>query len=234
MLVQVLNPLSPDLVMEVLRKAPGSLASQLAQLPQSLAPLAVLAQVPALSAVCTAAPEDSSTPQLPSSGQARITIHVDVNTAQHQHTCSSQPQDSPAQEQCPPRTAASQGKNTSFDGRFPDSSSDSRSQNARIWLRCAEVTPDRANTGLFSLETRPETVVCHLVSRKRTWEKMSIALPDSACLVFGKSTGNLELKNVSFHGTTNLMIAVIPHDMVSLIDRVLLLVQICLLGNGKL
>lgn len=53
--MQVLEGLSSELALEVLRSTPGSFAHKLIQLPQSLRPLAVLADVPDLTATCSPA-----------------------------------------------------------------------------------------------------------------------------------------------------------------------------------
>ena len=52
----MLGQLSSDLVMEVLRSAPGSLEEQLPHVPPPFRSLAALARIPSLAAVCTPAP----------------------------------------------------------------------------------------------------------------------------------------------------------------------------------
>lgn len=55
--LQVLEGLSGNLVMDILRSAPGSLQEQLPRLPESLASHAALAHIPSLAATCSPAPE---------------------------------------------------------------------------------------------------------------------------------------------------------------------------------
>ena len=75
--LQILEALSSNLVMEVLRSAPGGLQKQLPYLPRSLAPLAALAHIPGLAATCSPASDCSD--QGASEGYTALTLCVDTS-----------------------------------------------------------------------------------------------------------------------------------------------------------
>ena len=152
----MLGQLSSDLVMEVLRSAPGSLQEQLPRLPQSLASLAALAHIPTLAAVCSPAPDcvdDGASVE-----QTVLTLCV-----------------------C---TSSMQLVATSTTEEVADEAADGVA-GASVWPRKDAGTWQNRDRGLFTLESRAGVVACRLLARAHSLQGMTVCVPDCACLVLG-------------------------------------------------
>ena len=163
----MLGQLPSDLVMEVLRSAPGSLQEQLPRLPQSLASLAALAHIRSLAAVCSPAPECAD--QGASEGHTALTLCVRTNPTE------------------PVAVAAAAAE------AVDDVAG------ASTWLHKAAVSDANIRDGLFTLESRPNVVVCRLLAKASSLQDLAVCLPDSTCLLLGP--GKLTLQGATFQGT---------------------------------
>lgn len=166
----MLGDLSSNLVLDVLRSAPGSLSEHVAQLPQSLAFLVGLAHIPSLAAMCFPATE--STDQGSSADLLPLTLCVDTSQAQR----------------------GLEGEDDM------SACSEVDIAEACLWPQVANVTHENISSGLFTLERRPGVVVCRLLARISALQNMTVCLPDSTCLLFGSCTDNVKLQGVTFQG----------------------------------
>lgn len=65
---------------------------------------------------------------------------------------------------------------------------------------CAEFNAENLDISLFSLQPRVGTISWRVVAKSRTLQNLTIALPDSARLVFGPGSGAVHLKIVTLQG----------------------------------
>lgn len=182
--MQVLEELSTDLAMQVVSTAPGTTASKLQQLPQSLRSLAALAECPGLPAVCTLpqqqtqiAPRSGTRPQdLP-----EITLCVD-STPEHART--------PAPEE--------NTRSCEITDMLPSpgTSNGAETLDSSIWVQNHSV--GRYNRSLFFLQKRARTFACPLLAVSRQLTDIRIVLPPTGCLVFG--AGSVQLHRATFEG----------------------------------
>ena len=173
--VQVLEDLPTDLAMEVLRRAPGSLASKLQQLPPALRSLAALASCLGLPAAC----------MLPS---ARVGTPPDQPKLPEMCLCVDT-----SREPSPEVAAAAGGPCGASCGGGACMAAPAHS---KIWVHNDSIA--QHDSSLFSLQQRPGMVACRLLARAGSLEGMTIVLPATGCLVLGP--GTVDLQGVTFKG----------------------------------
>ena len=162
MWLQVLGQLPSDLVIEVLRSAPGSLQEHLPYLSPHLASHAALAHVPSLAAVCSPAPECAD--QGASLEHTALTLCVYTTSEQETQMAVA---------------------NTIVDPVDCVAG-------AGLWLHRDEDKVDNLERGLFTLQSRPGMAVCRLQARTSSLQGMTVYLPDFTCLEIGPGTPKLQ------------------------------------------
>lgn len=192
-LLQVLEALPEDLAIVVLLSSPATLESKVVQLSSSLRPLAVIAEIPGLAADCSLVRQCSGASlELP-------VLSVCVDTTQAQDVL---------------------GITTNGDVLATNSSEHATCEEGlsigSIWPHAAAISPGNLNH-LFYMQQRAGTLSCRLFAKsEKPLQHVSIALPDSACLVLSPASGTLHLKNATFQGVKT------PHVSSIHIERALL------------
>lgn len=206
--MQVVEGLPADLTMEVLRSAPGSFKHKLTHLPDSLKPLATLAECPGLASACMLPSEcpdtASSLPEVEFCFDMNRTdqngaVEAAVDTVMHDNNIH-------------------EGGNSRQSSHSISSLRESAAGES-IWVHTDEVSENNVDTGLFSMHQRPGTVVCKLVARSRTIKDVRICLPQGACVVFGGHSGAVHMKSVKFQGVRHdqFLCPLCPHSSVFLL-----------------
>lgn len=180
----MLEGLSVDQTIEVLRNAPGGLEEQLAQLPPSLHSLAAVALVASLGKSFTL-PEHSGQPY----GLPLVSLCVDTTQARA---------DLDLLDKVPPNA---------IDAPFRIAD---EAANACIWPVSVEATPANIGTGLFSVEQRAASTACCLFAKSLTIAKQTINLPEASQLLFGSYSGDMTLQNVTLQGMQPLTPTLLP------------------------
>lgn len=149
--------------MEVLRSMPGPFLSYFMHLPDSVKPVAALAEHPTLAAACMTPFEGSHTDSaLPS-----VILCIDTGAGT---------------EAIPPchSDTTMHGAETSQD-----------MANAAIWVQSSPESEGVVGD-LFALAQRAGAVACRLLARSTTLQDLTIELPDNTCIVFGAGTLHLK------------------------------------------
>lgn len=162
--------------MEVLRKAPGTIACKLEQVPHSIRPLAALATCRGLSATCTLpCKRISALSDLPA-----VSLYVDTS-----------PENDPEG-----FIDSDVFHSSDLLGTHKEDTVGYVSSNRSVWLQNHSVA--RHDRSLFSLRQRRKVVACSLVARSTVLRDITVVLPPTGCLVFGP--GSVEFQRVTFKG----------------------------------
>ena len=171
-----LDQLPTDLAIEVLRCAPGTIITQIQQLPRSFSSLVALAAFPALAAACTL-PRDGAVSDLPT-----LTLCVDVAQAGDVDVA-----------------ALASAERTGHSAAF---FCGSHAAQASIWVRCDEESEPTDEDSLFSLRQLPHVVACPLIARSNSLPDLSFKLPESTCLVLDSRNATLGIRRAKFEGVS--------------------------------
>jgi hypothetical protein len=177
--MQVLEDLPTDLAIKVVRKAPGTVAEKLQQLPTSCRHLAALGSCPGLDAACMRACELPDT--RPSLAYLPV-VNLCFDTSQE-------------------ISKTFQSDELLFDplgrtGKEEASGNGILSEKSSIWVHSHNVA--RQDRSLFCLHQRKRVIVCPLVARSKLLQDVTIVLPATACVVFGP--GSLDVQRVTMKG----------------------------------
>jgi hypothetical protein len=195
--------------MEVLRRAPASLAEQLIQLPPHLWPLVAGAHVPGLAAA-TPIPNTSevlhSAPAPPSKMPMKVPAPLwpvqGLSAAAHSPLAEGSGEDMPVLTLCLDTTASAVNST-----RIPACLKNEDLSSASMWPIASIIESDgdvadaiNESTCKFTLEARARTMVCRLRAKSRELADITISLPPAACLVIGSASRGMHLRNVTFKG----------------------------------
>ena len=174
----VLDQLPTDLVIEVLRCAPGTISSQPRRLPRSLSSLAALAAFPAPAAACTLPCErQGAASDLPT-----LTLCVDVGQA------------GDADE-----AALASAETSSHNSDLVCGSSAAQGS---IWVHYDDESELADETSLYSLQQRPDVVACPLLARSDSLIDLLLQLPHGTCLVLDSGSAVLDVRRAKFEGVS--------------------------------
>ena len=165
-----------DVAIDVLRSMPGSFLSTFSSLPQALKPVAALAEHPGLAAACLLSTEGSrgADRDLPT-----LTLCVDTSAN--------------------PQSVSSPTTDTT--GASSDVSSTRDVCKSAMWLQSVAVPQENEDSSCgVCVQQKVGTVGCCLATRERTLNDMQLELPSNACLVFGRGSEGMHLKDCTFKG----------------------------------